>query len=86
MSTFGRMAYGFYTTIAVAIGGLFYNEVYVENLRAFAPENGPFAAPVEYLDIIVPVVLLTILLAVWVWVLVGSVQEERTVNRQRLRP
>jgi len=86
MSTFGRMAVGFYATIAVAIGGLFYNEVYVENLREFAPENGPFAAPVEYLDIIVPVVLLTILLAVWVWVLVGSVQEERAVNRQRLRP
>ena len=86
MSTFGRFAYGFYATIAVAIGGLFYNEIFVENLLQFAPTEGPFAAPVEYLQIIVPIVLLTILLAVWVWVLVGGVQEERRVEQQRIRP
>ena len=86
MSTFGRFAYGFYATIAVAIGGLFYNEIFVENLLQFAPTEGPFAAPVEYLQIIVPIVLLTILLAVWVWVIVGGVQEERRVEQQRIRP
>ena len=85
MSTFGRFAYGFYATIAVAIGGLIYNEVFVENLLQFAPTEGPFAAPVEYLQIIVPIVLLTILLAVWVWVLIGGVQEERRVEQQRIR-
>ena len=85
MSMFGRMAYGFYATIAVAIGGLFYYEVYVENLRAFGPEEGPFAQPLVYLDMIVPIVLLTILLAVWVWVLIGSVQEERSVDRRQVR-
>ena len=86
MSTFGRFAYGFYATIAVAIGGLFYNRIFVENLLQFAPTEGPFAAPVEYLQIIVPIVLLTILLAVWVWVLIGGVQEERRVEQQRIRP
>ena len=85
MSTFGRFAYGFYATIAVAIGALFYNEVFVENLLEFAPTEGPFAAPVEYLQIIVPIVLLTILLAVWVWVIVGGVQEERRVEQRRVR-
>ena len=85
MSMFGRMAYGFFATIAVAIGGLFYNEVYLENLREFAPEEGPFASPIVYLDMIVPIVLLTILLAVWVWVLIGSVQEERSVDRRQVR-
>lgn len=86
MSTFGRIAYGFYATIAVAIGGLFYYEVFVENLLPFAPQEGPFASPVGHLQVIVPIVLLTILLAVWVWVLVGSVQEERVVDRRRLQP
>ena len=85
MSTFGRMAYGFFSTIAVAIGGLIYNEVYQENLRAFAPEEGPFAQPIVYLDYIVPITLLTILLAVWVWVLIGSVQEERSVDARQVR-
>lgn len=85
MSTFGRMAYGFFATIAVAIGGLFYNEVYVENLREFGPTEGPFAQPLVYLDYIVPIVLLTILLAVWVWVLIGSVQEERSVDARQVR-
>lgn len=86
MSTFGRFAYGLYATIAVAIGALFYNEVFVESLLEFAPTEGPFAAPVGYLQIIVPIVLLTILLAVWVWVIVGGVQEERRVEHQRIRP
>ena len=86
MSTFGRFAYGLYATVAVAIGGLFYNEIFVENLLQFAPTEGPFAAPVEYLQIIVPIVLLTMLLAVWVWVLIGGVQEERRVEQQRIRP
>jgi len=85
MSTFGRFAYGFYATIAVAIGALFYNEVFVENLLEFAPEEGPFAAPVGYLEIVVPIVLLTILLAVWVWVIVGGVQEERRVEQRQVR-
>ena len=85
MSTFGRFAYGFYATIAVAIGALFYNEVFVENLLEFAPTEGPFAAPVGYLEIIVPIVLLTILLGVWVWVIVGGVQEERRVDQRRVR-
>jgi len=85
MSTFGRFAYGFYATIAVAIGALFYNEVFVENLLEFAPTEGPFAEPVGYLEIIVPIVLLTILLAVWVWVIVGGVQEERRVEQRQVR-
>ena len=85
MSTFGRFAYGFYATIAVAIGGLVYNEVFVENLLEFAPEEGPFAAPVGYLEVVVPIVLLTMLLAVWVWVIVGGVQEERRVDARRLQ-
>ena len=85
MSTFSRMAYGFYATIGIAIGGLMYNEVYLNNLREVGPTEGIWAQPLELLDYIVPFVLLTILLAVWVWVIIGSVQEERSRDVRQVR-
>jgi hypothetical protein len=33
----------------------------------------------------VPIVLVILLLAVWVWVIAGAVQDERTVDRRRVR-
>lgn len=84
MGTFLRFAVTFQSTIAIAIGAYFYNTIYHENLREFAPESGPFAAPVGYLDYIVPIVLATMLLAVWTWMIYGVVQEERSVEQRRV--
>jgi hypothetical protein len=38
-----------------------------------------------WLDNLVPIVLVILLLAVWVWVIAGAVQDERTVDRRRVR-
>lgn len=86
MSTFIRFAVAFQATIAVAIGAIFYQRVFIDHLLAFAPDSGPFAAPVGHLEYIVPIVLLTMLGAVWTWMIYGSVQEERAVEQRRLRP
>ena len=85
MSTFLRFAVTFQATIAIAIGAFFYNEVFVEHLLDIAPESGPFAAPVGHAEYIVPIVLLTMLGAVWTWMIYGTVQEERRVEQRRLR-
>jgi len=86
MSTFLRFAVTFQATIGIAIGAFFYNEVFLNNLLAYAPESGPFAAPVGYLEYIVPIVLVTMLGAVWTWMIYGSVQEERRVEQRRVGP
>lgn len=84
MSTFIRLAVTFQATVAVAIGAFFYNTVFIENLLQYAPESGPFAAPVGHLQVVVPIVLVTILAAVWSWLIYGAVQEERRVEQRRM--
>ena len=90
MSTFLRFAVTFQSTIAIAIGAFFYHEVFVQHLLEFAPQSGPFAAPVTHIQYIVPIVLATFLAAVWTWMIYGVVQDERPAQdrtaRARTRP
>ena len=86
MSTFLRFAVTFHSTIAIAIGAFFYNEVFIEHLLEIAPESGPFAAPVGHIEYIAPIVLVTMLGAVWTWMIYGVVQEERVEERRQVRP
>jgi len=86
MSTFVRFAVTFQATIAIAIGAFFYQQVFREHLLQFAPTSGPFAAPVGLIEYIVPIVLVTMLAAVWTWMIYGSVQEERATRRRRIQP
>jgi len=83
MPAWRRFGYGLFSTIAIAIGGLMYNEVFVEALFPLVDSEGQFSTPVVWLNSLVPAILGALLLAVWIWVIVGSVQEERTVNRRR---
>jgi len=85
MSTWQRFGIALFSTLALAVGGLLYNEVFVEALLPLAPTSGPFATPVVWLDNLVPVVLVTLLLAVWAWVIAGAFQQERAVDRRRRR-
>lgn len=86
MSVFLRFAVTFQATIAIAIGGFFYRQVFIENLLEYAPKSGPFAAPVDQLQVVVPIVLVTMLAAVWTWMIYGAIQEERRVDRRRVPP
>jgi type II secretory pathway pseudopilin PulG len=38
-----------------------------------------------WLENLVPIVIVAILLATWAWVIAGAVQDEKTVDRRRVR-
>jgi hypothetical protein len=83
MATWQRFGVALFYTVGLAIGGIFYRQVFVNELRPLIDPSGTFSTPVLWLDNIVPLVLLMILLAVWAWVIAGAVQDERTVDRRR---
>jgi len=85
MATWQRIGVGLVSTIGLMLGGLLYNEVFVENLLPIVDTSGQFSTPVVWLDRIVPVVIVALLVAVWIWVIAGAVQDERTVDRRRVR-
>jgi len=85
MATWQRIGVAMFFTIALAVGGLLYNEVFVQTLLPVVDMDGQFSQPVGLLEAIVPIVLLVLLAAVWLWVIAGAVQDERTVNTRRVR-
>lgn len=85
MATFQRIGYALAATVALALVGLIYQRVFVNALYPLIDPNGIFSTPVVWLEQLVPVVIVMLLLAVWVWVVVGAVQDERTVDRRRVR-
>ena len=85
MATYQRIGVAIVWTIALAMAGLIYNRVFVGALLPLVDTNGTFSTPIVWLDNIVPVVIVILLLAVWVWVIAGAVQDERTGERRRVR-
>jgi len=85
MSTWQRFGVALVWTIGLAVAGLLYNEVFVSELFPMIDTDGIFSTPVVWLERLVPVVIVILLLAVWVWVIAGAVQDERTVDRRRVR-
>jgi len=82
MPTWQRIGVALAYTIALLVGALLYNEVLVQGLLPLINMSGTFSTPVAWLERIVPAVLLILLVAVWGWVIVGAVQDERSVNRR----
>jgi len=85
MATWQRIGVAIFFTIALAVGGLLYNEVFVQTLLPVVDMDGQFSQPVGMLDTLVPIVLAVLLAAVWLWVIAGAVQDERTVDTRRVR-
>ena len=85
MATWQRIGVAIFFTIALAVGGLLYNEVFVQTLLPVVDMDGQFSQPVGMLDTLVPIVLAVLLAAVWLWVIAGAVQDERTIDRRRVR-
>jgi len=71
-------------TIGLAIGGILYQQIWVEEIFPLIDQNGLFSSPAVWLDRIVPLVLVIMLLAVWIWVISGAIEDEKTVRRRRL--
>jgi hypothetical protein len=85
MSTFKRFGVALFYTLGLAVGAIFYQRVFVSELLPLIEDGGTFSQPVFIMNRIVPIVLLVILLAVWIWVVAGAVQDETTVERRRIR-
>jgi len=85
MSTWNRIRVAFIWTIALAVGGIVYTNVFSAELLPIIDKDGLFSTPVIWLDNLVPIIIATLLLAVWVWVIAGAVRDERTVDRRRVR-
>jgi ethanolamine transporter EutH len=85
MSTWRRIGVALFTTIGLMIAGLLYNEVFVQELLPLVDSDGMFSTPVMWLENLVPIVIVAILLATWAWVIAGAVQDEKTVDRRRVR-
>jgi hypothetical protein len=85
MATWQRIGVAIFFTMALAVGGLLYNEVFLQTLLPVVDMDGQFSQPVGLLEVIIPIVLTVLLAAVWLWVIVGAVQDERSVNRRRVR-
>lgn len=85
MSTFQRIGFAFGSTVALAIAGTIYQRVFANALLPLVDPEGTFSTPVMWLDNLVPVIIVMLLLAVWVWVVFGAVQDEKAVDRRRVR-
>jgi hypothetical protein len=85
MATWLRIGVALAYTIALMVGALLYSEVFVQTLLPIVDMDGQFSQPVAILEVLVPVVLLVLLAAVWLWVIAGSVQDERTIRTRRVR-
>ena len=85
MATWQRIGVALFFTIGIAVGALLYNEVFIQTLLPVVDMSGQFSQPVAILEAIVPIVLLVLLGAVWLWVIAGAVQDERTVQTRRVR-
>jgi hypothetical protein len=85
MSTIQRIGFAFGSTIALGIISIIYQRVFKSELIPLIGNNGLFSEPVFILERLVPVIIAMLLLGVWVWVIWGAVQDERTVDRRRVR-
>jgi len=83
MSTWQRIRVAVAWTVAVMAGGIVYQRVFADNLFPLIDTSSRWARAAVVANTIGPVVLVMLLLAVWVWVVAGAIQDERTVDRRR---
>ncbi|MDR9382194.1 MAG: hypothetical protein RI560_11085 [Natronomonas sp.] len=87
MSTWQRFGVALFSTVALAIAGVLYYEVFAGTLLPLIDLNAdsPFVTPIVWLDNLAPVIIAALLLTVWAWVIAGAIQDERGVQRRRVR-
>jgi hypothetical protein len=85
MSTWQRLRFAFISTIGLAMGGIIYTQVWSAVLFPMIDKDGIFSTPAIWLDRLAPLILVFLLLTVYIWVIAGAVQDERTVDRRRVR-
>lgn len=84
MSLVRRYWFGLKVTLLMGLVALVHFRVGVQQLYPMAQNSfsGPFSGVVNTLEFVVPLAIVAIVGATWLWVLVSPVQEERTVRRR----
>ena len=85
MSTWQRLRVAFLFTMGNVMLGIIYAEVFSAELLPLVDPDGIFSTPVLWLDNLAPLIIVFLELAVLIWVIAGAVQDERTVDRRRVR-
>jgi len=85
MGLFGRMRVLAATIIGVGFVGIIFNELGRDLIKRVRDQNGPFSSLAGQVETMVPLVLVLLLVAVVVWFVASSIQEERAVDRRRVR-
>lgn len=85
MGVFGRIRILAGGVISVGFVGVVFNEVGRGLIERVKGQDGPFSQLAGQVESVVPLVLVMLLLAIIVWFIVSSVQEERTVQRRPRR-
>lgn len=86
MSQYVRIRFGVAATVALAALAIVWYQVVVPIIdlgESGAKHSGTFSWVVEDLSTIGPVLIVVLLLVVWVYVLVGGVQQERARRPRR---
>jgi hypothetical protein len=84
MGVWLRGWFAFASTVAVAVAGLVYARVgtLIIDMGLNGDMGGPFNPILERVQTVVPILLSAILVGVAVYLLVGGVQRERSVDRR----
>lgn len=84
MSQIRRYAFAMKMTLVMGLAAIIHFRVGVEQIYPLARGDfsGPFTGIIDIIEFVVPLAIVIIVLATWVWVLISPVQEERTVRRR----
>lgn len=87
MSQWRRFAYGAAGTIGLGVLGIIYYRIAVPffEMSTTGEHQGPFSHVAQWGLDITPYIIAILLLALWLWVAVGAVQKERTLERRVIR-
>lgn len=80
MSTIGRIQVATMVTIGLTILGVIFQQA-IPPIVDLADPDGMFSFLLDEIEVVVPVVVVSVLLAVWVWVIIGSVVRQRRKDR-----
>lgn len=81
-----RLRYALFATVLDIIVAIIYFRVGEGQLFDLASNHpGPFSPLIAQMQAVFPIVLMLGLLFPWGWVIYGSVQTEKTVDRRRVR-
>jgi len=85
MATWQRIGVALFWTLGLMVGGMVYQRVFKAALYPLIDPNGTFSTPAVWLEQLVPVLFVILGMGIWVWVIAGAVQDERGVDRRRVR-